>query len=285
MNISEHYTRLRAQVPKDQPASSIRVFGCLLGTLEGRNVDIANSFEVKASTTDGTNYTFDVEFLKTRLEQYKKVFKDYDLLGWYSTGSGVQGGDEVLHRLIGEITESPMYLVLNPTPDAAAQDLPIVIYESVMHIVNDNPTMQLEEASYKIHSIDSERISVDHVANISSTGDGPEGAALVSHLHGQRSAVKMLSDRIQVVQAYLVAVQRGDIPADQAVLRQINGLCNSLPTAAASGKFSEDFLRDYVDTLMVTFLTSVTQSTGTINDVIDKFHMAYERYARRRGIF
>mmetsp|Transcript_10795 Transcript_10795/g.25797 ORF Transcript_10795/g.25797 Transcript_10795/m.25797 type:complete len:166 (-) Transcript_10795:202-699(-) len=163
-----------------------------------------------------------------------------------------------------EVTESPMYLVLDPVPPAGMQDLPITIYESEVAIVNDNPTIVLSKVSFKMDSVDSERISVDHVAHISSAGDGPETGALVSHLAGQQSAIKMLSDRIQ-----------------------IKSLCNSLPAVnmGTSAKFTEDFLSDYNDTLLVSYLSSITQGTGVVNDVVDKFQTAYDKHTRRRGIF
>lgn len=288
MNVSEHFTRHRAQ---SQPGAPIRVFGVLLGTLSGRNVDIANSFELKvASGEEGRAHTIDLDFLRRRLEEYKKVFPAFDALGWYSTAAGQQAldGDSLLHRQMCEITESPMYLVLDPLPPPSAQDLPITIYESEMALVNDAPTMQLSRVSYKIDSVDSERISVDHVAHISSAGDGPESAALVSHLGGQQSAVKMLSDRVRVLQAYLAGVQDGSIPYNHAVMRQVKSLCNSLPavnTANKSNNFHADFMSDYNDTLLVAYLSSVTQGTGIANDVIDKFQVAYDKLSRRRGIF
>lgn len=282
MNVSEHFTRQRACQP---PGTPVRVFGCLLGTLSGRNVDICNSFELKVGSGEHGVHVIDGDFLKTRLDQYLKVFKTYELLGWYSTARDLQDSDLTMHRQMSEITESPMYLVLDPQPGPMVQDLPITIYETEMHIVNDNPTMQLAKASYKIDSVDSERISVDHVANISSTGDGPESGALVTHLGGQQSAIKMLSDRIKVLQAYLAATRDGTIPVDHAALRQIKSLCSSLPTVSPTSRFTEDFLGDYNDTLLVTYLASITQSTGTINDVVDKFHVAYDKHQRRRGIF
>jgi COP9 signalosome complex subunit 6 len=284
MNVSEHFTRHRAQAA---PGTPIRVFGCLLGTLSGRNVDIANSFELKVGAVGEGVYALDLNFLKVRLDEYKKVFPAYDVLGWYSTAPGQQAldGDLLLHRQLCEITESPMYLVLDPMPAAGMQDLPITIYESEMALVNDTPTMQLAPASYKIDSIDSERISIDHVAHISGTGGGPESAALVSHLGGQQSAIKMLSDRIQVLETYLAGVRDGSIPTDHAALRQIKSLCNSLPAVNSSAQFSNDFLQDYNDTMLVSYLSSITQGTGVVNEVIDKFQAAYDKHTRRRGIF
>ncbi|KAG8461678.1 hypothetical protein KFE25_001296 [Diacronema lutheri] len=288
MNVSEHFTRHRAQSP---PGAPVRVFGVLLGTLSGRNVDIANSFELKvASTDEGRTHVIDIEFLKVRLDEYKKVFPAFDALGWYSTAAGqqAQDGDSHLHRQMCEITESPMYLVLDPLPPAGTQDLPITLYESEMAIVDDSPTMQLSRAAFKIDSVDSERISVDHVAHISSAGGGPESAALVSHLGGQQSAIKMLSDRISVVQAYLAGVQDGSIPLDHAAMRQVKALCSSLPavnTANRSNNFHADFMSDYNDTLLVAYLSTVTHGTSVANDVIDKFQVGYDKLARRRGIF
>lgn len=288
MNVSEHFTRHRAQ---SRPGAPVRVFGVLLGTLSGRNVDIANSFELKVTSRDeGKTYSIDLDFLRRRLDEYKKVFPAFDALGWYSTAAGQVAleGDSLMHRQMCEVTESPMYLVLDPLPPAGVQDLPITIYESEMVVVNDAPTMQLSRVSYKIDSVDSERISVDHVAHISSAGDGPESAALVSHLGGQQSAIKMLSDRIHVLQAYLAGVQDGSIAYDHAAMRQIKSLCNSLPAVKAStssSNFHADFMSDYNDTLLVAYLSSVTQGTGVANDVIDKFQVAYDKLSRRRGIF
>lgn len=284
INVSEHFTRLRAQAA---PGTPIRVFGCLLGTLSGRNVDIANSFELKVALVGEGARALDLNFLKVRLEEYKKVFPAYDVLGWYSTAPGQQAldGDLLLHRQLCEITESPMYLVLDPMPEPGMQDLPITIYESEMALVNDAPTMQLARTSYKIDSIDSERISIDHVAHISGTGGGPESAALVSHLGGQQSAIKMLSDRIHVLESYLAGVRDGSIPTDHAALRQIKSLCDSLPAVNSSAQFSKDFLNDYNDTMLVSYLSSITQGTGMANDVIDKFQAAYDKHTRRRGIF
>ena len=43
INVSDHFTRARCQ--SEQPAP--RVFGVLIGAQKGRQVEVANSFEVK----------------------------------------------------------------------------------------------------------------------------------------------------------------------------------------------------------------------------------------------
>lgn len=43
INISDHFVRVKANSPAQ---SSLRVFGCLLGQQNGREVSISNSFEL-----------------------------------------------------------------------------------------------------------------------------------------------------------------------------------------------------------------------------------------------
>ena len=38
-------------------------------------------------------------------------------------------------------------------------------------------------------------------------------------------------------------------------------------------------------TLLVAYLGAVTKGTGMVNDVVDKYNLAYDKHSRRRGIF
>eukprot|EP00741_Cyanophora_paradoxa_P019767 tig00021168_g19078.t1 len=82
INISDHYTRMRAM------RGPLRVIGCLLGIQSGRNVEIFNSFELLYDEADGF-IQINSSFMRTKQEQYKKVFPNYDVLGWYSSGSEI----------------------------------------------------------------------------------------------------------------------------------------------------------------------------------------------------
>lgn len=50
MNISEHWTRIRAQY--DNPA--IQVYGALIGKQKGRSIEVMNSFELKILDEDAS---------------------------------------------------------------------------------------------------------------------------------------------------------------------------------------------------------------------------------------
>ncbi|GFZ07322.1 COP9 signalosome subunit 6B [Actinidia rufa] len=224
LNISDHYTRVKSQA--QSPPSAVnggeatspppRVFGCVIGVQSGRTVEIFNSFELLYYPS--TN-SLDRSFLEKKQELYKKVFPNFYILGWYSTGSDAEESDMHIHKALMDINESPIYVLLNPSINHAQKDLPVTIYESV----------------------EAERISVDHVAHLKPSDGGSAATQLAAHLTGIHSAIKMLNSRIRVLHHYLLAMQKGDIPCENSLLRQVSSLLRRLPTIE-SEKFQDDFL-------------------------------------------
>lgn len=56
------------------------------------------------------------------------------------------------------------------------KELPIVIYESELHMIDENPTNLFVKVPYKIETGEAERLAVDHVAKITPTGGSSEGS-------------------------------------------------------------------------------------------------------------
>ena len=155
----------------------------------------------------------------------KKVFKDYDFLGWYTTGEGPTYSEIHVHNQILAIglNESPLFLQLNPTPVPTQRDLPLTMYESLVEIVNGQPQVMFIRGNYRLASSDSERIAVDGVAKAGS-GDGSSG--LLAHLITQRNAVKMLNVRIKLLASYLEEVMNG--ACVRATNLQILPICSKI---------------------------------------------------------
>ena len=297
INVSDHFTRSRANAAS--PAQPARVFGVIFGAQNGRQVDVANSFEVKVlpggSNAPNGKPGPDIANLKVRLEQYKKTFPSYEMLGWYSSATGTPGttevlqdGDLLIHQTLCDFCESSslLYLTLDPVLALAGtmRELPITILESEVHVVNEVPTLQFGVVPYKIDSIESERIAIDHIAHILPTGDSSSGSAFTQHVSSQHTAMTMLAERIEVITKYLDAVGSGKIAGDHEILRQIKSLCSRLP-ALDTAKFADESMRDLNSTLLVAYLGAVTKGTGMVNDVVDKYNLAYDKHSRRRGIF
>eukprot|EP00249_Psilotum_nudum_P013428 c24330_g1_i1 orf=506-1411(-) len=280
VNISDHHTRIKAQETASGSSSkSPRVFGCVLGVQTGRTVEIFNSFELKY---DEAGDCIDRQFLETKQEQYKKVFPKYDILGWYSTGCDVQDADMQIHKALMDINENPIYVLLNPAINHAQKDLPIIIYESELHVIDGVPSLIFVKSSYTIETVEAERISVDHVAHIKPSDGGSAATQLAAHLTGIHSAIKMLNSRIKVLHHFLVSVQNGEVPYEHSLLRQVSSLLRRLP-AIESPKFQDDFLMEYNDTLLMTYLATITKCSSTMNELVDKFNTAYDKQTRRGG--
>ncbi|GAA5868254.1 hypothetical protein JCM8547_002294 [Rhodosporidiobolus lusitaniae] len=304
--ISEHH--LRISLATSNPAA--RVFGALLGSQQGRDVDIFNSFEivVKPDKEDGTGeLKVDHGYFVTRRDQFKQVFPTFDFLGWYSVGSAPTAEDTALHQQFLEYNETPLFLQLSP-PSLSSQpptsssssstspsssggkDLPVQIYESTIELVSDVPTSVFVPTPYEVETGEAERVAVDHVSKPSQFEGGEEGGAssLIAALSTQRSALSMLHDRVSVILTYLRSASSGTAKKDPETLRQIAALVASLPgigegatekmgggekgekVVEGKSEFEKEFLTEYNDVLLTNYLAALTKQLLAANELFDK---------------
>uniref|UniRef100_A0A0A9YIF8 COP9 signalosome complex subunit 6 n=1 Tax=Lygus hesperus TaxID=30085 RepID=A0A0A9YIF8_LYGHE len=279
MNISEHWTRVRAQ-----EGSAQQVIGALIGKQKGRNLELMNSFEL-VFTRIGGDIIIDKDYYNTKEEQFKQVFSDMDFLGWYTTGEGPEDSDIKVHKQICEINESPVFLKLNPMATHSEQ-LPVTLYESVIDLVDGEATMLFVELHYTLATEEAERIGVDHVARMSNA-DASESSLVAEHLSAQHSAIKMLHSRVRLVLDYLRMVETGKLPRSHDVLRDAYSLSHRLPVIQ-SPRFHGDYYNQCNDVGLMTYLGTITKGCNDMNQLVNKFNLLYDRQGlgrRMRGIF
>ncbi|KAH6934374.1 hypothetical protein HPB50_023743 [Hyalomma asiaticum] len=256
MNISEHWTRIKAQEGKAQ-----QVIGALIGKQKGRNIEVMNSFELVFNTIEG-NIVIDNDYYNVKEQQFKQVFSDLDFLGWYTTGGAPTESDIQVHRQICCINESPVLLKLNP--QARHSQLPVAMYESVIDLVNGQATMLFVELPYTLATEEAERIGLDHMARMSAAGESGESSLVAQHLQAQHSAIKMLHSRVRLVLEYVKAVSSGSLPANHEVLRDAFSLCHRLPVLHTPS-FQGQFYNQCNDVALMTYLGTLTKGCNTIN--------------------
>lgn len=280
MNVSEHWTRSRAQGDGQVP----QVYGALIGKQKGRNIEIMNSFQLVFSSI-GDDIAIDRDYYNMKEEQFKQVFSDMDFIGWYTTGDAPSSSDIKVHKQICDINESPIMMKLNPY-DKNIDHLPVTLYESVIDLVSGEATMLFVPLTYTLATEEAERIGVDHVARMSSSDSG-ESSLVAEHLTAQHSAIKMLHSRVQLVLEYMKAVQNGQLPRNHEILREAYSLCHRLPVVQ-SKRFRQDFYNQCNDVGLMTYLGALTKSCNDLNQFVNKFNILYERQGlgrRMRGIF
>lgn len=95
MNISEHWTRLRAQA-----GEFLQVYGALIGKQKGRNIEIMNSFELKIDYI-GSDLIVNRDYYNTKENQYKQVDQIFEICSHKLISSGnIKMGRPITH--IGE---------------------------------------------------------------------------------------------------------------------------------------------------------------------------------------
>ena len=85
MNVADHQTRAKFRT------KPIRVIGVILGKQRGRILEIENTIETQFKVNSG-KIEIDVEFTKMRINAYKTMYADLDVIGWYSADA--VGGTE-----------------------------------------------------------------------------------------------------------------------------------------------------------------------------------------------
>ncbi|CDO70241.1 hypothetical protein BN946_scf184942.g41 [Trametes cinnabarina] len=262
LNISEHLTRLRLQTRSRVPF----VLGALLGTQNGRDVEIVNSFEL---AVEDNGLIVDHDFLITRKEQYKQVFPSLEFIGWYTVAERPTSRHIALHEQFTPYSSTPLLLVMQPsTVFAASADasgsLPLKAYEPSVEIRDRKTRSVFIEAPFSVETGEAERIAVDYAAK-----GGSGGTSLESHLQTQRAAVKMLYDRILLLVKYVSDVIAGSATKDHATLRALSALIASLP-ASENKEFREEFDTEYEDVQLTAYLATLTKSANLLNDLVDK---------------
>jgi len=280
MNISDHYTRERV---KQGSKSNPRVIGILMGVQKGRDIEIFNSFPVPYEEDKKGVITLNNEHISSSKNLYKQTYPTFDFLGWYSTGNQTPTpGDLLVQKQLEEFNENPLYLLLDPTQATPeARELPISVYEPEVKVVDEKLKSFFATVKYQIATGEAERVAVDYIAKANSNTE--DDSMLVGHLTNIAGAIKMLNTRVKYILRFVDATQKGEISMDHSLLRQISSLCNLLPSIDSS-HFNQEFLTEYNDTLLMTYLSALTKTANQMNNLVEKFNIASEG-GRRRFMF
>ena len=311
INISEHYTRLTAtaegaggqgmsaeqqqkvEQEKGLPAGSLAstsseagepsvtaggtVIGALYGKQLGLDMHILHSFEMKVQSKEDGSYSIESDHLEKTVELMVAVFPTYECLGWYTIGSALTDSHMATHKAMLKHNESPLFLLLNPDCGEKLKELPLSIYSSETKMVDEVPKLVFVEKSYEIVTDEAERVAVDHVAKVGIASE--EGSVMCPHFERVQNSISNINKRTKVLRAFLQQTKEGKIPKNHRLLRQVASICNQLPSLD-SEQFQKDFSTEYIDSLLLTYLSTITSGSHAANEVMEKVSAAY---ANRRG--
>lgn len=281
INVSDHVVRFRTT------AAQNRVLGCVIGSQEGRRIDVHNSFELIVEGV-GEAGTIDLEFFQQRIAQYVEVFPRYEVLGWYSTGTRPQESDKAIHKKIQEVTgnENPFILFLDTErmqqeKAAQSEELPIKVFEATAHIVQGGIETQWSEVPYVIDTSEAERIAVNHVAKSATTATASHSSDFTQHTGGLANSVVMLTNRVKELLEYVNEVKAGTAPKNREILRQLLSICQAL-RASHPEALRNEFCGEFNDATLVVLLATLTKTCASTSDLLDKFQLAQDKKHKQR---
>lgn len=279
INVSDHYTRIKANGTDSNPF----VYGALLGTREGGQVEVFDAFECILNEEGAVNLPALRERLTLNQDCFKVLGKTYELLGWYCTGSEISERNHSIHREFLRETDGDASILLMLDAILAAntkKDLPIFMFEHEMKLGEDGTSrLSFGRIPFKVETDDAERVSVDHVAHAGPSGN--DGSSTAAHLDRIQNATKMLTERVGNVIRYVKAVQDGSVPVDHEMLRQIKSLCHMLP-AMDTVDFRSESLTEYNDNLLQIYLATLMKNANKLNDLVDHHNASVDRMGRMR---
>ncbi|CAM9106514.1 unnamed protein product [Discosporangium mesarthrocarpum] len=277
ITISDHYTRV--STGGGTQGAGERIIGLLFGVQDGLDVSIYDAMEVACEGIgSGGIVQLNNELIEKQKELYTAVYPTYEILGWYSVGTEATKEDLTIQRQMMKYNQAPLFLLMNPHPAQGSKELPVLIHESEVHMLDDQPTMIFVTLGFQqLETSQAEQISVEHVAKAT-----PNDGISAIDLHGAAvgASLKTLLARINVLKRFGEETRNGKIPPDYRLLRQLSSICNQLPTMD-DDRFLEEFMREYNDSLTVTYLATVQKSTNALNELADKFVMAFGDRHRR----
>mmetsp|Transcript_26622 Transcript_26622/g.81866 ORF Transcript_26622/g.81866 Transcript_26622/m.81866 type:complete len:297 (-) Transcript_26622:43-933(-) len=270
VGVSDHFTRVKMGGGRQASDASRPVLGLLFGQQKGLEVTVVDAIELARTDAGGVDH----EFLAQNVELYTDVYKDRELIGWYSLAKDAGAEHLALHKEFLQYNESPLLLLMDPAPDADARDLPVTILEAQVQVVDGAPQTLFAAVPFQLETLQAERIAMEHVAK---AGPAVGEAALDAHVDAVDASLHTLGARVRVLRDHLKAVDAGEIPPDHGLLRQLGQLCDQLPAFGGDETLDDAFLRDYNDALLASYLATVTKHAAAVNDLSDKLMLVNSR--------
>jgi len=277
--------------------------------------------EAPSGSSLSAQFTVDESLISIHTKLTTQVFPSYELLGWYAASTTISPALYSIHEQFRKFSKNPILLLVSPSKiSEGTRELPVKLLQerdddSSMVITSSssssttaaatttttstssNPeTIEMKTSStkfsfvqlpYRLDAAEHERICIDHVTSSDTMRNkrGADSTPAMIELRSQATALKVLSERIHVLQAFVGACEQGQIPVDgisRPILRQISGLCARRPIVAPDdSEHAFQRAQNQEDSLMIALVASVTKGVQSLSSIAEKLGAIHS--AEKRG--
>lgn len=135
------------------------------------------------------------------------------------------------------------------------------------------------DVPYTVVTEEAERIGLDHMARLSSITESGDKtvSAVVEHLRVQYNAVKMLRERIKLLNEFVKEANAQKLVRNNEIMRTILNLTVRMSFLNAD-IFHQDFYTQCNDVALINHLGAITKCTNILNQFVNKFNITIERH-------
>jgi len=267
LNISQHFTRIRAQRQKEgEKQAPPIVAGALLGKTSTRTIEIRESFEVPSQSQNGVVTSIDSEYLLNKEEHLiESKVTEYEIVGWYATGClEPNQGEKNVAKMIVEMKEASLFLKVDPfRSQRDTNEMPMTLFEYEANGI-------LSKRAFTLEAKDAEQIAVEDLA-----GDGSAGQEF--------GAAIRLFHRVKILQKYLEDVKNEVLPQDPEILRQVNAMLSQLPSRPEN-----QINESQTDYSAISSLATITEGSQSLQQLLARFDILHDKPGQKqriRGLF
>jgi COP9 signalosome complex subunit 6 len=252
----DHHARVRLGSQKQSEEKlmprNAPVIGLVLGTQTGIDICIMDTVDA-VYTVSGTNnehVALDREAAEMKVELASKIAPNIELLGWYTFGTRVTDAHLEIQNWIRELNVASILMLVDPNPKPDSKVLPLIVYDSELHFVEDVPQSIFVELPFNMDAPEAERIAVEQVMK-STPSDGVTPMEIQSQ--AMVTSLKKLVDELEEITSRMKA---GTMNSPFA-LRSIAKICNQMD-GVYSTDFESKFSSDMETSLMFSSLAGIT---------------------------
>jgi COP9 signalosome complex subunit 6 len=259
VHMSDQYTRIScggSPLNKDDP-----VVGLLFGTRSNGAVEIIDADDIPTEVSDAT---------KQQIALHQAVFPQHAVVGWYrvSVDNQPTAHDVQLTRNLKEHFAPDgrfLFSLLQVKSDSEA--LPLSLYElntSKLNVLIGTENWQLETS-------EPERIGVERVVREQTrTKQKDESySAFCTQVTSIQTSLQAMNQRLDVLITYLEKTNKGEIPLNHALLRQVQGLVCQLGPITAKPLVQEN-------PALLSHMAVVAKTVQAVQSYTEKCRALYE---------
>ncbi|KAI0519053.1 hypothetical protein KFK09_006493 [Dendrobium nobile] len=243
-----------------RPDQAERVIGTLLGSVSADGiVEIKNSYAVPHNES-ADQVALDIDYHHTMYLSHQKVNPKEVIVGWYSTGSGVSGGSQLIHEFYSREVSNPVHLTVDT--GFTNGEASLKCYVSFNLSLGDRQlAAQFQEIPLDLRMIEAERVGFDILKT--TVVD-----KLPNDLEGMEATMKRLLALIDDVYNYVDGVVEGRLIPDNNIGRFISNTLSSLPKISPA-TFDKVFNDRIQDNYALVYLSSLARTQLSIAEKLN----------------